>query len=94
MGSDGVYVYTEVANGAAAPVLAAGRLRLFRAVASATAITGVADLRKLSAEPRFGTDRFVQLERATGQSVGTGVWAPVNWTSEVRAPRNWARQLD
>ena len=41
LGSDGVVYKTEVTNGAAAPSLAANRLRLLKAVSGATAITSV-----------------------------------------------------
>ena len=44
----GVYTYTEVANGAAAPAVAASSMRLFKTVTNATEITGVTDLRTLS----------------------------------------------
>ena len=44
----GVYTYTEVANGAAAPAVAASSMRLFKTVTNATQITGVTDLRTLN----------------------------------------------
>ncbi len=40
----GVYTYTEVANGAAAPAVAASSMRLFKVVTNATQITGVTAL--------------------------------------------------
>jgi len=42
---DGTYIFTEVANAAAAPAVAADSIRLAKVITSATAITAVADLR-------------------------------------------------
>ena len=48
LSSLGVYTYTEVTNGAAAPAVAANSMRLFKVVTDATEITGVTDLRELT----------------------------------------------
>jgi hypothetical protein len=35
------------------------------------------------------TDAYCELMRATDQSFGTGVFASVDWNSDIRDPRNW-----
>ncbi len=45
--STGTYTLSAVANGAAAPAVAADSIRLFRAVTNASAITSIADFRTL-----------------------------------------------
>jgi len=47
LSSLGVYTYSEVANGAGAPAVAANSMRLFKAVTNATEVTAVTDLRAL-----------------------------------------------
>lgn len=50
-GSDGLYSYAVVANGGAEPTPAAGRIRLFKVVTGATAITAIDDRRPRKNEP-------------------------------------------
>jgi hypothetical protein len=54
LGTDGVILYAEVANGAAAPATPAGAQRLFRVTTDAAAVTAVADLRDLTPTLRGG----------------------------------------
>lgn len=66
LSSAGAYTYSEVANGAAAPAVAANSLRLFKAVSNATEITGVTDLRELRLVPKSPA-----LVQAPGYTVAT-----------------------
>lgn len=52
LSSAGAYTYSEVANGAGAPAVAASLLRLFKAVSNGTQVTGVTDLRELRLVPK------------------------------------------
>lgn len=52
LSSAGAYTYSEVANGAGAPAVAANSLRLFKVVTNGTEITGVTDLRELRLIPK------------------------------------------
>ena len=52
LSATGTYTYSDVANGAAAPAVAASSLRLFKAVTNATEVTGVTDLRALNLVPK------------------------------------------
>lgn len=47
VGDDTVITYTEVANGAGAPALAADAIRLAKVVTDGTGITGITDLRTI-----------------------------------------------
>ncbi len=66
LSSAGAYTYSEVANGAGAPAVAASSLRLFKAVSNATEITGVTDLRALNLVPKSPA-----LIQAPGYTVAT-----------------------
>ena len=61
----GLYTYSEVTNGAAAPAVAANSLRLFKVVTDATEITGVTDLRVVTI--RFAQNVNFVYDLSTGK---------------------------
>ena len=71
LSAGGVYAYSEVANGAAAPALAANSIRLFRVVAGASAVTSIVDLRVLKPPTRAHDHAAADLPAATQSQSGT-----------------------
>lgn len=60
LSTTGVYTYTAVANGAAAPVVAANSIRLAKVVTDATDVTSVSDLRVMGVQLSTDEDFYIK----------------------------------
>lgn len=88
LSSLGIYTYTEVANGAGAPAVAANSMRLFKAVTNATEVTTVTDLRALDVNVKSqsgvkinGGAAIKKIVRATGALDFASI--PANTTADL-----------
>jgi len=90
----GVFTYSGVANGAAAPALTASSIRIAKVVTSGTAVTGVLqagwDSNFVRISPPSPLAAFfaqntpgVTLNKSATQSIATGAWTALVWDVEV-----------